>query len=230
MKKLIVPLAIALLSGIGSGTAFTVIQASRKADADAVVARMRADSISAAVEDSVSRLADAQDPGIANDSSTEDSAAHKDIVTPAESLRAVAAGKTSTAKATKSNTAETRLAAAPAASVSADKQSTASTKAQSEPRGTGAQSRTVDEALAAVKAAQNDARSTVLPEERLAKIFTAMQAKDAARVLGQMEDRDIRKVLSLMNDRQVAAILAALPAERAAAVVRVNKPEVETDK
>lgn len=227
MKKLIVPLVIALLSGVGSGTAFTVIQASRKADADAVVARMRADSISAAIEDSLSRLADVQGSDIVSDSSTEDSIAHKDIVTPAESLRAVAAGKTSTAKATKSNTAETRPAAA---SVAADTQSAVAAKALSESRGTGSPSRTVNEALAAVKAAQSDARSTALPEERLAKIFTAMQAKDAARVLGQMEDRDIRKVLSLMNDRQVAAILAALPAERAAAVVRVNKPEVETDK
>jgi hypothetical protein len=53
---------------------------------------------------------------------------------------------------------------------------------------------------------------------RIAKIFAAMSAKDAARVLQQMDDADIQTVLAGLNDKQAAAILAGFPVDRAAAI------------
>jgi hypothetical protein len=55
---------------------------------------------------------------------------------------------------------------------------------------------------------------------RIAKIFAAMSAKDAARVLEKLDDSDVQTVLSGLNDKQAAAILSGFPAERAAAISR----------
>ena len=55
---------------------------------------------------------------------------------------------------------------------------------------------------------------------RIAKIFAAMSAKDAARVLEKLDDSDVQTVLSGLNDKQAAAILSGVPAERAAAISR----------
>ena len=57
---------------------------------------------------------------------------------------------------------------------------------------------------------------------RIAKIFGAMAAKDAARVLQQMDDADVQIVLFGLNDRQAAAILAGFPPARAAAISRAT--------
>ena len=58
------------------------------------------------------------------------------------------------------------------------------------------------------------------PPGRIAKIFAAMSAKDAARVLEKLDDSDVQTVLSGLNDKQAAAILSGFPAERAAAISR----------
>jgi len=55
---------------------------------------------------------------------------------------------------------------------------------------------------------------------RIAKIFAAMPARDAARVLEQLDDADVQTVLTGLNDRQAAAILAGFPPARAAAISR----------
>jgi flagellar motility protein MotE (MotC chaperone) len=55
---------------------------------------------------------------------------------------------------------------------------------------------------------------------RIAKIFAAMSAKDAARVLEKLDDSDVQTVLSGLNDKQAAAILSGFPPERAAAISR----------
>jgi flagellar motility protein MotE (MotC chaperone) len=55
---------------------------------------------------------------------------------------------------------------------------------------------------------------------RIAKIFAAMSAKDAARVLQQLDDADVQTVLGGLNDKQAAAILSGFPPERAAAISR----------
>ncbi len=79
-------------------------------------------------------------------------------------------------------------------------------------------------AAQSIKAASSNASQTALPELRLAKIFGAMQSKDAARVLEQMTDADVRFILALMSDRQAAAILTSFPAARAATITRGSIP------
>jgi len=53
-------------------------------------------------------------------------------------------------------------------------------------------------------------------EKRLAKVFAAMQPRDAARVLTQMDDGDVQTILASLNGKQQAAILGNFPAPRAA--------------
>ena len=53
-------------------------------------------------------------------------------------------------------------------------------------------------------------------QQKLAKIFSTMSAKDAARVLAQMSDADVQVILGKLSDRQAAAILTSLPPQRAA--------------
>jgi hypothetical protein len=56
---------------------------------------------------------------------------------------------------------------------------------------------------------------------RLAKIFGAMRAEDAAGVLVGLTDDDVKAILTHVSDRRAAAILAELPPERAASLSRV---------
>ena len=53
---------------------------------------------------------------------------------------------------------------------------------------------------------------------KVAKIFAAMPAKDAAKVLEQLGDNDIQSVLGGLNEKQAAAILQNFPTARAAAI------------
>ncbi|HVX42068.1 MAG TPA: hypothetical protein VHB25_21080 [Gemmatimonadaceae bacterium] len=56
------------------------------------------------------------------------------------------------------------------------------------------------------------------PERRLAKVFTSMDATQAAKVLEHMSDGDVQVILGYVGTRQAAAIMAALPPERVAAI------------
>jgi hypothetical protein len=59
-----------------------------------------------------------------------------------------------------------------------------------------------------------------LEVEQLAKLFAAMQPKDAARILEQMDDQDVKAILARLRERQAAAILSSLPPQRVAAISR----------
>ncbi len=56
---------------------------------------------------------------------------------------------------------------------------------------------------------------------KLAKIFSAMQAEDAADVLQEMRDDEIEVILQHMSERQAAQILGLFQPARAAALSRV---------
>ena len=56
--------------------------------------------------------------------------------------------------------------------------------------------------------------------KKLAKIFGAMKAVDAAAVLAEMTDEEVEAVLGQMNDRTAAPILVNFPADRAAKLSR----------
>lgn len=57
---------------------------------------------------------------------------------------------------------------------------------------------------------------------RLAQVFGAMQAKDAARVLEQMDDTDVRAILGSLSSKQQAAILGSFPTQRAAVILQAT--------
>ncbi len=57
---------------------------------------------------------------------------------------------------------------------------------------------------------------------RLAQVFGAMQAKDAARVLEQMDDTDVRAILGSLSSKQQAAILGSFPTQRAALILQAT--------
>ncbi len=56
--------------------------------------------------------------------------------------------------------------------------------------------------------------------DQLARIFSSMQARDAARVLARMEDDAVRAILTRMGARQAAAVLTNMEPERAAGLSR----------
>jgi hypothetical protein len=58
-------------------------------------------------------------------------------------------------------------------------------------------------------------------ERRVSKIFTSMDAKQAAKVLEHMTDGDIHVILGYVGPRQAAAILTELKPERVAALSKL---------
>lgn len=211
MKKLLIPVIVAVLAGVGGGSGFAYRAASRSyvADsthyADSVAAHPPADTLSAGTSvdkhDSLVTLTDSTPSGLREDAP----------ITPADSLRAVVASRTAAAAAAGHGNIDTtsRKAAPKPVAPSVNASAITSTSAVAN----------------MVRDARNDAMTTALPEQRLAKIFAAMSAKDAAKVLDQMSDHDIREILSLMNDRAAAAVLVQFAPARAAAITKgADKP------
>ena len=58
-------------------------------------------------------------------------------------------------------------------------------------------------------------------ERRVAKVFTSMDAKQAAKVLEHMSDGDVETILGYVGVKQAAAIMAALPPERVATLSKL---------
>ena len=65
----------------------------------------------------------------------------------------------------------------------------------------------------------------VASQRRVAKIFTSMDAKAAAKVLVQMSDNDIHVILGYVGAKQAAQIMTELPPER---VAKLSKLEMGT--
>ena len=59
-------------------------------------------------------------------------------------------------------------------------------------------------------------------ERRLAKVFTAMEPKQAAKVLQHMADSDVQIILGYVGPRQAASIMAELPPERVATLSKLS--------
>lgn len=226
MKQLIIPIAIGLLAGLGGGTGYSYMKTSAKytADsthmADSLKAHPPADSTHAdSTHGEASHGESAHGDAAAHDSVPSDGAAHgmdepgaheaAPPMTPADSIRLLEAAR-------RDLKAVSTKAAPPAAAPAHDAHATPSLKTQTQSAPDAKES--AASAAAVVKGARDAAMQTALPEQRLAKIFSAMAAKDAAKVLDQMTDGDVRTILSMMNDRQAAAILTSMSATRAAAI------------
>jgi hypothetical protein len=81
------------------------------------------------------------------------------------------------------------------------------------------------DALAASQAAASGAPVIpVVPDtagRRVAKVFTSMDAKQAAKVLEHMSDGDVHIILGYVGVKQAAAIMSALPPERVATLSKL---------
>jgi hypothetical protein len=75
--------------------------------------------------------------------------------------------------------------------------------------------------VAAKAAGGAPVRSDTASERRIAKVFTSMDAKQAAKVLEHMADSDVEIILGYVGPRQAASILAALPPERVATLSKI---------
>jgi hypothetical protein len=72
-------------------------------------------------------------------------------------------------------------------------------------------------------AAAPEKRDTMIQasERRVAKVFTSMEAKQAAKVLEHMSDGDVHIILGYVGPRQAASIMAELPPERVARLSKI---------
>ena len=80
------------------------------------------------------------------------------------------------------------------------------------------------ETLTASRAAAAAAVAPVEPDtagRRVAKVFTSMDAKQAAKVLEHMSDGDVHIILGYVGVKQAAAIMSALPPERVATLSKL---------
>lgn len=73
---------------------------------------------------------------------------------------------------------------------------------------------------AAVRSAPTDT-AVEASERRIAKVFTAMDAKQAAKVLEHMTDDDVEVILGYVGPRQAASIMSELPPERVATLSKL---------
>ena len=236
MKKLLIPVLIAVLAGVGGGSGFAYMSASKTYVADS--ARL-ADSLKA------------HPPAVDSVKSAEHTVTEAPVLTPvveappmtpADSIRALEASRAALRTSTKGvpDAAQPDHAPAPAAG---DKHAAATPPAAGDKHAATPPTKPAPVAADAhadtpkagstasvanmVRDARNEAMKTALPEQRLAKIFSAMSAKDAAKVMEQMPDSDVRSILSMMSDRTAAAVLTQFPAARAAAITKgaVRAPE-----
>ena len=69
---------------------------------------------------------------------------------------------------------------------------------------------------AAIAAANAPDTAREASQKRVAKVFTSMDAKQAAKVLEHMTDNDVQIILGYVGPRPAAAIMAELPPERVA--------------
>ncbi len=233
MKRLIIPIVVALLAGIGGGSGYAYMHTSPIVAADSAAHDSTAHDSTAAkgAHDSTGA---AKDAAIVDSMHAADSAASTDTtshaeampMTPADSIRALQTART-TLKAEGKPVAHGEApvgasrALIPPGAKPVDVKPAVSKAGESKAADAKAVPATsTQQAAELVRSARNEALNTALPEQRLAKIFGAMQAKDAAKVLEQMTDSDIRAILGLMGDRQAAAIIATFPAQRAATIAR----------
>ncbi|MBL0173465.1 MAG: hypothetical protein IPP90_22795 [Gemmatimonadaceae bacterium] len=229
MKKLLIPVLIAVLAGVGGGSGFAYMRASKAYVADST---QLADSLKA-------------HPPAAPDSLAPDSSAHESTtsvhvpttevlpMTPADSIRAVEESRASLHGATKG--LPDAAPPTPAATATPKPDPKHAEPAAADPKHPAPAAHvdapkpgsTTASVANIVRDARNEAMNTALPEQRLSKIFAAMSAKDAAKVMEQMPDADVRAILAMMSDRTAAAVLSQFPAARAAAITKgaVRVPE-----
>ncbi len=207
MGKLIIPLIIGLLLGVSGGGFYAVMNASK----------LHATAIADAKKHGIKPAADSTHAE-GDSASTSDSTSHDTPDAPTAAAHADT-GHAAVVATKPAADAEhgTETHATPAATPSATTTRVPAATPVAHPAGTNAGA-----SAGASAGARTTIAETQAHQRRLAKIFSTMGAKDAARVLAQMTDHDVSIILGLLADRQAAAILINLPAPRAAALSSVQ--------
>ena len=225
MVKIIIFAVLGLVVGLGGGSAFSVMRAKKAFAADtAVRAKVVADSLAKLEEGGAKHAEKGPAHGdstlAAADSATSEAGeatphdAHTDAAKPEGEAEAKVGGEP---------------AAAPHGATPTDTPAKSAGKA---PRSFSRAVETVEaHGTPKSSAALSAVRLPALPPKpvpttaqpapgaaKVAKIFAAMPAKDAAKVLEQLDDSEVQAVLSNVSDKQAAAILQSFPATRAAAI------------
>ncbi len=227
MMKLIIFAVLGLFVGVGGGSAFSVMKAKKVYAADvAHKATLVADSLAKAQEEGTKEVTTAT----AHDSSgpTSDSA----VVRPGDAHSADGSGNREIASASHAPSTPTKSEAPAPEHGSAEPSHESPRTASDKPR------QSFDRAVSTVESNGNPSmagatskpRLPALPAKpittaapppavtKLAKIFAAMPAKDAAKVMEQLDDHEVQSLLESLNEKQAAAILQNFPSARAAAI------------
>jgi hypothetical protein len=214
--KIIVLAVLGLLVGLGGGSAFSVFKAKQGAHAKVV-----ADSVAKAHEEGTKHGTPAE---------AKDSARVAIDSAPPADLHAQPVGAGTSKSGTATTSPKPAAAAHPPVPQPAATDSAAGKHAVTAPPAkapapwnravTTVQPRVT--AGAAKGSAGASATPTIAPKaitpDKIAKIFAAMPARDAAKVLEQLEDSDVQQILGALSGKQAAAILQTFPPNRAAAI------------
>lgn len=218
MIKVILFAVIGLVIGLGGGSAFSVMQAKKAYAADvARKAKVVADSLAKAEEEGSKHVARKEG---ASDSTAHDSTASDSAVAEGETGKA-AGGHEAPAKAVASSKDGKEPAAAGEGATSAAKPPKPYSRAIQTVEANGVPR---DKPIVATRPSLPPKPIATEPAPpgaaKLAKIFAAMPAKDAAKVLEQLEDTEVQSVISTLSEKQAAAVIQNFPPERAAKITK----------
>lgn len=206
MMKVVILAVLGLLVGIGGGSATAVLKARKAFAAGAAVrARVVADSLAKVEEEGAA----ARSPADTTADSSAPAAAEPQVAAGAGAKP----GAAHPAKGAPAPSGATREA--PAASSRGEKWDRAVATVES--RGTPTAAGSAAPRLPSLP--PKPAALAVPPATaRVAKIFAAMPAKEAAKVMMQLDDDDVQAIIGSVSEKQAAAILQNFAPERAAAI------------
>jgi hypothetical protein len=231
MIRLIIVGVIGLLLGMGGGTGVAVLRGAPAVPADsAAQAKAIADSIAAHAEGGKSHGDSTQAPGDSAHASDSSKAGTPVGHGAAEKAGEKAGEKTAVSSPDKNTATHEPLTTSTRAAV------TNPPKATSVPKANASHT---DSAMHPATSAKTPASNVKTPAEspkspntaasttavsdsaqprRIARIFAAMAARDAAKVMVQLDDADVQAIVGALTEKQAAAILANFPPERAAKI------------
>ncbi|MEP7383041.1 MAG: hypothetical protein ABI910_15230 [Gemmatimonadota bacterium] len=208
MIKLIVLAVIALLVGIGGGSAVSVMNAKKAYAADvAHKASVVADSLALAEEEGAKHVV-GETHGADSTTAGDSAGADGQVAEGASAAHGAA-----TAHAPAPTTAPTHVAAKLPKTYSRAVQTVESNGSPGTLPGAAAHPPAPSKPL--VTSAPAPPTPGVA---KVAKIFAAMPPKDAAMVLEQLEDAEVQSIISCLSEKQAAAILRNFPPPRAALI------------
>ncbi|HEX4882611.1 MAG TPA: hypothetical protein VFX05_00650 [Casimicrobiaceae bacterium] len=219
MIKVILFAVIGLVIGLGGGSAVSVMQARKAHAADAArTAKIVADSLAKAEEEGGTHVARTEARA---DSAGGDSTAAEGAHDGRDSAKATVAHEGGAKEVASAHGADTAAGAHAPAPVAAPKPPKLYSRAVRTVEANGVPDH------APLAATRPSLPPKPMPDPsvqpgaaKLAKIFAAMPAKDAAKVLEQLDDSDVQSVISTLREKQAAAVIQNLPPERAARITK----------